>query len=126
MSIMVLDIIKNSFWGLRREYFVRNLIIGGIFSICVWFIFDKLNEKHPKSLLEIVTLQSIVVVNGLLYPYAKFLYDYIWEFFIGDSVYVYSVNPITLYLKFVMRCLCWMFAIILSVVALPIIYLKNR
>lgn len=126
MSVMFLDIIKSSFCGLRRDYFVRNLLIGSVFSICAWLLFDKLSEKSPKPLMDMVVLKGIVVLNAVLYPYAKFLYDYIWDFFTGNNVYVYSINPITLYFKFVMRCMCWMFAIILSVLALPIIYLKNR
>ena len=123
---MFLDIVKNSFWGLRREYFLRNLLIGSIFGICLWFLFDKLLEKNPKPLMDMLVLKSIIVLNTIFYPYAKFLYDYAWEFVLGNRTYIYSVNPITLYFKLVMRVLCWCFAIILVIPALPIIYFKNR
>lgn len=123
-----MSIMRNSFGGLTKEYYLRNIFIGSIFGICAWYLIDTLEKgsSNPKGLSTIITIKILIVLNSVLYPYSKFMYDSIWGVVLGDRVYAYSINPISIFFILIMRYLCWAFAIVLAPLGLIIIYLKNR
>ncbi|SSS46530.1 Uncharacterised protein [Acinetobacter baumannii] len=124
---MLVNILTNSFGGLESRYHLRNLVFGAIFGLCAWLLIDALESgaANPKPLSVIVTIKILIILNSLLYPYAKYFYDYLWGFLLGDRVYAYSLNPITIFFVLIMRYFCWCFAIVLAPIALLILYFKN-
>lgn len=127
-KIIMLSLISMTFGGLRRDYFFRNLFIGSVFGVLTWLIIDMLEAKASvaKPLHEIVIMKGYVIFSSLLYPYAKFLYDYFWELLLGDRVYAYSINIFTVWFILVARLMCWFFAWALTPFGLIILYFKNR
>lgn len=125
---MISSIFKNSFLGLRKEYFIRNFVIGMIFSILVWVMIDTLEARatHHKPFWDIVFVKAFFVLNGFLYPYAKFLYDSFWDLLIGDKIYVHSINIFTIWFQLFTRVICWGFSWILAPIGLIILYFKNK
>lgn len=123
-----MSIIRNSFGGLTKEYYFRNIFIGSLFGICAWLLIDVLEKgsDNPKEFTTIITIKALIVLNSLLYPYSKFMYDSIWGIVLGDRVYAHSINPISIVFILIMRYLCWAFAILLAPLGLIVIYLKNR
>ena len=98
---MIGDILSRTFGGLKKDYFVRNLVIGLIFSALIWVMIDALETRatNQKPFWDMFFIKAYFSLMGLLYPYAKFLYDYIWELIIGDTTYFYSINIITVWFK---------------------------
>lgn len=117
-----------TFGGLRREYYFRNLFIGIAFGVAIWLMMDALEARssNPKSLQDLVIIKGFVVLNSVLYPYAKFLYDYLWQLIRGDNVYAYHLNLFSIWFILVARLMCWFFAWAIAPVGLLILYLKNR
>lgn len=124
----MLSLISMTLGGLKRDYYLRNLLIGSFFGLLMWLIIDMLEAKAsvPKALHEIVIMKGYVVFNSILYPYAKFLYDYFWELVLGNRIYAYSINVFTVWFILVARLMCWFFAWILAPLGLIILYFKNR
>ncbi|MFW2082896.1 hypothetical protein ACNPQK_18215 [Acinetobacter guillouiae] len=124
---MIADIFSKTFGGLRKDYFIRNLIIGIVAAVLAWLMIDTLEARAttPKPFWNLVIIKGFFIFNGLLYPYAKYLYDYIWEVITGDAVYVYSINIITIWFKLIARLMCFFFAWVLAPVGLLILYFKN-
>lgn len=124
----MLNILKQSFGGLRKEYFFRNLVLGVLLGIGLWMLIDALEARStsPKPLADILAMKVFIVISALLYPYAKFLYDYAWELILGDRIYAYSINIFTIWFMFIARLMCWFFAWALAPIGLIILYFKNR
>ncbi|NLZ45991.1 MAG: hypothetical protein GX896_04800 [Clostridiales bacterium] len=124
---MIGDILSRTFGGLKKDYFVRNLVIGLIFSAPIWVMIDALETRatNQKPFWDMFFIKAYFSLMGLLYPYAKFLYDYIWELIIGDTTYFYSINIITVWFKLFTRIMCWGFAWVLAPIGLLILYFKN-
>lgn len=125
---MISDIFNRAFCGLRKHYFFRNLVIGLAFSVLMWLLINNFEAKATlqKPFWDIFFVKAFFLLSGLLYPYAKFLYDYIWEFIIGDATYIYSINIFTIWFKLIFRIMCWGFAWILAPIGLIILYFKNK
>lgn len=65
---------------------------------------------------------------ALLYPYARYLYAKIWEFFSGESEWYLGgiVLLLVYYFKFIMRVFLFLFAIFIAPIAWLMLYFDNR
>lgn len=95
--MVLLDRVTIACGGLIKEYFLINLLIGCTFGIYSKFIFGNFLEKKSKPLIDIFVLKAIIILNIIIYPYAKLLYRYTWNFMLGDKFHMYSLSPITIY-----------------------------
>lgn len=61
------------------------------------------------------------VINTLLYPYSRFVYESIVSFIMGENVFI--VNAIfMLASKFVTMAMCWAFSIFVAPIGLAYLY----
>ncbi len=112
----------NIFKGLTPQYYFRQLFFSIlIFGIIILFMGNagiELDEKAYKGLV-------LGTINTLLYPYARFAYESIVNFFTGDNEFY--LNAVwMLMVKFLTMVLCWGFAIFIAPLGLILIYLYQR
>ena len=70
---MIGDILSRTFGGLKKDYFVRNLVIGLIFSALIWVMIDALETRatNQKPFLGYVFYKGIFFINGLIVSVRK-------------------------------------------------------
>jgi len=111
-------VISKTFGGLPRQYYFRHLI----FSLCMaglWFF------AHTRGGASIPTgWQIIIVVNTLLYPYTRFLFESAVRFHMGDKRF-YVPAGIMLFVKVAAMMICWFLALSWASVALWFLYILH-
>jgi hypothetical protein len=77
---MLYSLLSKTFGGLSRPYYFRQLFFGLLFA-CIFFSIGYSSGVglQPKML-------AIAIAGAVLYPYSRFVYDSILEFFMGDNV----------------------------------------
>ena len=63
----------------------------------------------------------ILIVNTLLYPYSRFVYEGIVRFIMGDNVF-YVNAFLMLFVKYITMGLCFSFAIVIAPIGLAYLY----
>lgn len=108
-------LIRKTFGGLSAAYYVRNLLFALIFLIFFILIFSRSSQPAP------IGAMVFLVVSTLLYPYARFVYESIAGFVMGNNVFF--VNAIVmLFVKLFTMAMCWAFAIFIAPVGLAWLY----
>ncbi|ODC03616.1 hypothetical protein BFW38_08730 [Terasakiispira papahanaumokuakeensis] len=109
------NMIKKTFGGLSTQYYLRHLFFGAILSGLV--IMMTLNGQSTLTLGTI----SLLLINTLLYPYARFVYESIIHFIMGDNIFFINAL-VMLIVKFITMVLCWSFAIFIAPIGLAYLY----
>lgn len=108
-------VIAKTFGGLSREYYFRQFIFGLIFPAMAIFMFS--HGKHPIPASLIFTM----VVNTFLYPYARFVYEGVVGFLLGETVFV--VNAVfLLFWTLLTMTVCWSAAVFIAPIGLAYLY----
>lgn len=68
-------VIEKSLGGLTLPYYLRHLCFALIFPL---MLFAQVNHQPGSG-----GMFLLAVVNTLLYPYARFLYERVWGFIMG-------------------------------------------
>lgn len=110
-------IIQKTFGGLTKEYYVRHFIFGLIFT--GFFVFMQIT--NPKELSEAIPLFLIVAINTFLYPYARYVYESVIGFIMGDNLFITAALPAMMF-KLIMMALCWALAIFIAPLGLAYLY----
>jgi|LSQX01.1.fsa_nt_gb hypothetical protein len=115
-------ILQKTFGGLSREYYFRQLIFGAVLASLMIAI----NINGGLTLINggltlPVTFIAILIVNALLYPYSRFVYESIMAFIMGDNVFFLN-GIIMLFLKLMTMVLCFSFAIFIAPIGLIYLY----
>jgi hypothetical protein len=108
-------VIAKTFGGLSPQYYVRQFVFGMIFPAFIYFVTSR--SPHPIQIGMLVLL----VVNTLLYPYSRFVYEGILGFIMGNSVF-WGNAFFMLFVKLITMLLCWCFAIFIAPVGLAYLY----
>lgn len=111
-------VIQKTFGGLSVQYLIRSFIFGA--GISIFFIFTAANSTHgiPISLL------LLSIINALLYPYARFVYESTVDYMIGNNRFF--VNAILmLFVKLMTMILCWGFSIFIAPIGLIYLYFHH-
>lgn len=112
------QIIAKTFGGLTRQYYVRQFIFGLIFPLFFFLFFSR--EVDLISVGMII----FVVVSTLLYPYARFVYEGMMSFILGENIFF--VNAILLIgWKFATMVFCWNFALFIAPIGLAYLYYRH-
>lgn len=111
-----MGIIKKTFGGLSLGYYIRHFIFGCvIFAIYISMIWNIPSESRPYGVI------VIFVINTILYPYSRFVYESVISYIMGENVFF--VNAILmLVVKFFTMVLCWAFAIFIAPIGLLYLY----
>ena len=108
------EILRKTFGGLSKEYYIRNFIFGLIFpAILLWV---QLSHGHLNPWVLV-----ICVLNTPLYPYSRFVYESIIEFIMGKNIFLFAA-PLMLIAKLFTMLLCWNFAIFIAPIGLLYLY----
>ena len=105
-------VIAKTFGGLSLQYYFRQLVFGLAFPVLILSI-----TTHPITIVMI----ALLVVNTLLYPYSRFVYEGVIGFIMGQNVF--WVNAVlVLLVKLITMALCWGFALFIAPVGLVYLY----
>lgn len=108
-------IITKTFGGLSRQYYIRQFLFGLLFPAFLCFI----ASRNPNAIGANVII--LLMVNTLLYPYSRFVYESIVGFIMGKNVFF--VNAFfMLCVKFITMAICWGLAIFIAPIGLAYLY----
>lgn len=110
--------LQNSFGGISSAYYFRQMFFGLLIAASAVFMVLLGPSGMPTGLVVVIAL------NVLLYPYARFVYEGVVGFVIGDNVFF--VHPLLmLFVKLLTMGACFWFAIFLAPVGLLYFYIRN-
>jgi len=117
------DILRKTLGGLTREYYFRQFFFGLIISVAFFYM----RTQGDFSKLEIRDM-FLIIVNTFLYPYSRFIYESIIDFFIGNNAFWTSgiILYLLIWFKIMMMFICWGAAILIAPVGLLYLYYVNR
>lgn len=107
----------KTFGGLSAACYFRHFFFGLMFPVLTYFSLR--DHLHPPPLLPTLAL---VAANTLLYPYARFVYEGIVYFLLGENLF-YVNSGVLLFCKFLTMLLCWFFALFIAPIGLLYLYL---
>jgi hypothetical protein len=111
-------ILQKTFGGLSKRYYVREFIFGLMFpAIIILVPFFVLSSTNTPPLSMVI----IAIINTIMYPYARFVYQSVMGFIMGGNVF--AVNAILfLGVKLATMALCWAMAIFIAPIGLAYLY----
>ncbi|MDQ7987055.1 hypothetical protein QYS36_19115 [Pseudomonas sp. G34] len=111
---------QKTFGGLNRPYFMRQLFFGALFAVLMLWV----AANGTKGIMGNPGMVVMCVVNTLLYPYARFVYESIVGYIMGSNVFFVNAL-IMLFVKVMTMALCWSMAIFIAPVGLAYLYWAN-
>ncbi|MBW8832737.1 MAG: hypothetical protein JF606_25735 [Burkholderiales bacterium] len=110
--------IAKTFGGLSPQYYFRQFVFGLIFPAFMYFMVS--HSPHPVHFAMI----ALIVVNTLLYPYSRFVYEGVTGFIMGQNVFLVNAFFL-LFVKAMTMLLCWCLAIFIAPVGLAYLYFRH-
>lgn len=110
-------VIQKSFGGLTLPYYLRHLCFAVIFPL---MLLAQVNHRSGAG-----GMFLLAVVNTLLYPYARFLYERVWGFIMGDTKFMMGVLWVSVG-KLITMMACWCLAIFLAPISLAYLYFQRE
>lgn len=111
-------LLRKTFGGLSPAYYVRHFLFGVILSALVVFIVTSSGAAMPLG------TALLFVVNTLLYPYARFVYEGIVSFVVGTNVF-FVPALLALLVKLMSMGLCFGFALFIGPFGLAYLYFHH-
>ena len=112
-------IIKKSFGGLSAEYYFRHLFFA--FFLCAPLAIFLLLAKHNANSTIPIEISILSLVNTFLYPYARYVYEAIYNFILGENIFLLPII-ISIPFKLIMMLACWSFSILIAPLGLIYLY----
>lgn len=111
-------VIEKTFGGLSAQYYFRQLIFGFLVSLFVFYVSTQGGKNIRFGVL------AFIVLNTFLYPYARFVYESVVGFVMGENVFF--INAIFMLItKFLTMAMCWVLAIFIAPVGLAYLYFHH-
>tara|TARA_B100000768_G_C11067482_1_gene285114 strand:+ start:165 stop:524 length:360 start_codon:yes stop_codon:yes gene_type:complete len=111
------QILSKTFGGLSKEYYFRQLFFALLFLTLFYFI----ATSSPKEMATPYAIIAMFSLNTLLYPYARFVYEKIVGFILGDNTFFVDAI-LMLVVKLFTMLMCWSMAIFIAPVGLIYLY----
>lgn len=112
------SIFRATFGGLAPAYYFRHLAFGLVFP---GFLYLSIGEQDNLPWWQV---HLFSIISTLLYPYARFLYERVVGFILGDNVY-YVNGWVMLSWKLVTMTVCWGLAVAIAPVGLVYLFLHH-
>jgi hypothetical protein len=110
-------IFLKTFGGLTKQYYFRQLFFGALLAA----LFVALSMQSPNAGGVRIGLFVFAALSTLLYPYARFVYESIVHFIMGENVFF--VNAVLMmFVKSFTMLLCWSAAIFIAPIGLAYLY----
>lgn len=108
-------VIAKTFGGLSPQYYFRQFVFGLIFSAFIFYIATHAGKNIQYGIL------AFAAINTLLYPYARFVYESVIGFIMGDNVFF--INAIFMIVtKLFTMSMCWTLSLFIAPVGLAYLY----
>ena len=108
-------VIAKTFGGLSLQYYVRQFLFGLVFPAFALFMLSR--GPHPIQ----ISVIALFIVNSLLYPYSRFVYEGVVGYLIGQNAFFVNVF-FMLFVKAITMLLCWSFALFVAPIGLAYLY----
>lgn len=108
-------IIAKTFGGLSKPYYFRHFVFGLALAALCGFVLTRGPNGIQFSMI------AILAVNAFLYPYARFVYESVVRFIMGENLFILPIF-IVLFAKYVTMALCFTFAILIAPIGLAYLY----
>ncbi|EKT61714.1 hypothetical protein AB7281_21935 [Providencia rettgeri] len=114
MKEKMIGFLSKTFGGLNKSYYFRHLAFGIALSALLLVMRSQSNQGIELGLI------SLAVINALLYPYARFVYESIIDFITGGNVFIFSgiMLLVMFMVKLFTMIMCWGFSIFIAPVGL--------
>ncbi|MGC6370514.1 hypothetical protein [Pseudomonas sp. K2I15] len=112
--------LSKTFGGLTARYYIRQFLFGLMFSVAI--IWSLAHSKTGLSGKWGVVVFSVVC--SLLYPYARFVYESVVGYVMGENVFYVPAIPMLLVKLFTM-VMCWSMALFIAPVGLIYLYFHH-
>lgn len=114
-------VILKTFGGLSTQYYLRQFIFGLIFPA---MILAAMSHGNTPNAAVPLSMYALLIVNTLLYPYSRFVYERVVGFVMGSNIFI--VNAVfMLIMKLFTMAICWCFAIFIAPVGLLFLYVHH-
>jgi hypothetical protein len=110
-------VIEKTFGGLSKAYYFRQLFFGMILALLICWVLSH-GQGSTSSRLAIYL---VLLVNALLYPYSRFVYEGIVGFIMGDNVFFVNAF-LMLIVKYMTMAFCFACAIFIAPIGLAYLY----
>lgn len=111
--------IQKTLGGLSKEYYFRQVFFGGLLALP--FIIFLAYAPPETSLGMILFVITITVMNTLLYPYARFVYEGVINFIVGNNTLRFRFDTF-ITTKVITMVLCWGFSLFIAPIGLAYLY----
>ncbi len=74
---------NKTFGGLTNFYYFRQLFFGSLFLIGFSLFLGSMKGEPPFA-----GVFTLLLINTLIYPYARFVYESVVGFILGDNVFL--------------------------------------
>ena len=111
-------IIAKTFGGLDTKYYLRHLFFGALLTLPI--ILVMINSPKPVPAFAVFWLG----VNLLLYPYARFVYEGVVGFILGNNIFVLPAG-IMLFAKLITMAVCLFAAFFIAPIGLIYLYIHH-
>ena len=117
-----------------KAYYFRNLffalILAGIFVAIQYSSYEMLAKRNVATSVEAnaanIVMYIYIAISALLYPYARFVYESIVNFIMGDNVFFINAFVLLAW-KFMIMMMLLLFAIFIAPVGLSYLwYYHNK
>lgn len=123
-----MGILQKTFGGLSKEYYFRHLIFalifGAIFAYIQYSSYTRIiadtnatgaikDNFHTSS----IAMYFYIAICAFLYPYARFVYESIVNFIMGENVFLINIIILMIW-KFVVMVTLFCFAPIIAPIGL--------
>ena len=109
-------IIEKTFGGLSFQYYIRNFLFGLIFPVLIISIL--LSGEAAEITFP---LMFSCIVNTVLYPYSRFVYESVIGFIVGDNFFI-TDGLVFMITKIMSMAFCWAAALFIAPVGLVYLY----
>jgi hypothetical protein len=108
----------KTFGGLTPQYYLRQLFFGAL--LAAFILFMTTHGVHPIK----IGVLFFIVINTLLYPYSRFIYESFISFIVGENMFF--VNAIFMLItKLFTIAMCWALAIFIAPIGLAYLYFHH-
>jgi hypothetical protein len=119
------SVLRKTFGGLTRQYYFRQLFFGSLFFFGFFLFFSSMPNPTGKSVSTAKYFMYVLLgINTLLYPYARFVYESVMGFIMGNNVVVTGLG-FMMVVKYLTMGFCWAAAIFIAPIGLIYLYFHH-
>ncbi|CAI8721050.1 hypothetical protein [Pseudomonas brassicacearum] len=110
----------KTFGGLTTSYYIRQFLFGLVSTVMI----ISLAANSPAGIGAKPGLIVLAIINTLLYPYSRFVYESVVGYIMGNNVFFVNALFMLMVKAFTMA-MCWSFAIFVAPVGLAYLFWRN-